>query len=222
MANGTNSSAPSRMATTPPRSWSTVASLPSHLLHNRSSTTASGSHRRSPLLHAARPPQHRDPPQQRGLSDSRINSAIIALNVPVLLMTSRGLHAKRASVKLEREAVLMRARRRHRALRARSPASCPSPVFQHCIQVVRPTDRPQPSFPRERPEHGGAAGERSARVSANQNRLSPPFPSTGRRTESERKSARRDATRRHTAAARSPGMSLPMRRAHLNGVLEER
>ncbi len=35
-----------------------------------SSTTASGSHWRSPLLPAARSPQHRDPPQQRGLSDS--------------------------------------------------------------------------------------------------------------------------------------------------------
>ncbi len=35
-----------------------------------SSTTAAGSHWRSPLLPAARSPQHRDPTQQRGLSDS--------------------------------------------------------------------------------------------------------------------------------------------------------
>ncbi len=42
----------------------------SHLFFFCSSTTASGSHWRSPLLPAARSPQHRDPPQQRGLSDS--------------------------------------------------------------------------------------------------------------------------------------------------------
>ncbi len=65
-----DSSAPSRMAATPPRPRSTAASLPSHLLFYCSSTTASGSHWRSPLLPAARSPQHRDPPQQRGLSDS--------------------------------------------------------------------------------------------------------------------------------------------------------
>ncbi len=35
-----------------------------------SSTTAAGSHWRSPPLPAARSPQHRDPTQQRGLSDS--------------------------------------------------------------------------------------------------------------------------------------------------------
>ncbi len=62
-ANGADSSAPSR-----PRS--TAASLLSHLFFFCSSTTASGSHWRSPLLPAARSPQHRDPPQQRGLSDS--------------------------------------------------------------------------------------------------------------------------------------------------------
>ncbi len=44
-----------------------AASLPSHLIFYHSSTTASGSHWRSPLLRAARPPQHREPPQQRGL-----------------------------------------------------------------------------------------------------------------------------------------------------------
>ncbi len=115
-------------------------------------------------------------------------------------MTSRELHARRASVKLEREAVLMRARRRHRALRARSPASgLPFPVFQHCSQVMRPTDRPQPSFPRERSEHGGAAGECSARVSADQNRLSPPFPST-RGGEPRANGRARDATR-HSCGA---------------------
>ncbi len=70
LANGADSSAPSRTAATPPRPRSTAASLPSHLLFHCSSTTASGSHWRSPLLPAARSPQHRDPPQQRGLSDS--------------------------------------------------------------------------------------------------------------------------------------------------------
>ncbi len=65
-----DSSAPSRTAATPPRPRSTAASLPSHLFFFSSSTTASGSHWRSPLLPAARSPQHRDPPQQRGLSDS--------------------------------------------------------------------------------------------------------------------------------------------------------
>ncbi len=69
-ANGADSSAPSRTAATPPRPRSTAASLPSHLFFFCSSTTASGSHWRSPLLPAARSPQHRDPPQQRGLSDS--------------------------------------------------------------------------------------------------------------------------------------------------------
>ncbi len=69
-ANGGDSSAPSWMAATPPRPRSTAASLPSHLFFFCSSTTASGSHWRSPLLPAARSPQHRDPPQQRGLSDS--------------------------------------------------------------------------------------------------------------------------------------------------------
>ncbi len=54
----------------PPRPRSTAASLPSHLFFHCSSTTASGSHWRSPLVPAARSPQHRDPPQQRGLSDS--------------------------------------------------------------------------------------------------------------------------------------------------------
>ncbi len=67
LANGADSSAPSRMAATPPRPRSTAASLPSHLLFHCSSTTASGSHWRPPLLPAARSPQHRDPPQQRGL-----------------------------------------------------------------------------------------------------------------------------------------------------------
>ncbi len=70
LANGADSSAPFRMAATPPRPRSTAASLPSHLLFHCSSTTASGSHWRSPLLPAARSPQHRDPPQQQGLSDS--------------------------------------------------------------------------------------------------------------------------------------------------------
>ncbi len=65
-----DSSAPSRTTATPPRPRSTAASLPSHLFFFCSSTTASGSHRRSPLLPAARSPQHRDPTQQRGLSDS--------------------------------------------------------------------------------------------------------------------------------------------------------
>ncbi len=70
LANGADSSAPSRMAATPPRPRSTAASLPSHLFFFCSSTTASGSHWRSPPLPAARSPQHRDPTQQRGLSDS--------------------------------------------------------------------------------------------------------------------------------------------------------
>ncbi len=69
-ANGSDSSAPSRTAATPPRPRSTAASLPSHLFFFCSSTTASGSYWWSPLLPAARSPQHRDPPQQRGLSDS--------------------------------------------------------------------------------------------------------------------------------------------------------
>ncbi len=47
-----------------------TASLPSHLFFFCSSTTASGSHWRSPPLPAARSSQHRDPTQQRGLSDS--------------------------------------------------------------------------------------------------------------------------------------------------------
>ncbi len=54
----------------PPRPRSTAASLPSHLFFFCSSTTASGSHWRSPPLPAARSSQHRDPTQQRGLSDS--------------------------------------------------------------------------------------------------------------------------------------------------------
>ncbi len=70
LANGADSSAPSRMAATPPRPRSTAASLPSHLFFFCSSTTASGSHWRSPPLPAARSPQHREPTQQRGLSDS--------------------------------------------------------------------------------------------------------------------------------------------------------
>ncbi len=70
LANGGDSSAPSRMAATPPRPRSTAASLPSHLFFFCSSTTASGSHWRSPPLPAARSSQHRDPTQQRGLSDS--------------------------------------------------------------------------------------------------------------------------------------------------------
>ncbi len=65
-----DSSAPSRTAATPPRPRSTAASPLSHLFFFCSSTTALGSHWRSPLLPAARSPQHRDPPQQRGLSDS--------------------------------------------------------------------------------------------------------------------------------------------------------
>ncbi len=65
-----DSSAPSRTADTPPRPRSTAASPLSHLFFFCSSTTALGSHWRSPLLPAARSPQHRDPPQQRGLSDS--------------------------------------------------------------------------------------------------------------------------------------------------------
>ncbi len=56
-----DSSAPSRTTATPPRPRSTAASLPSHLFFFCSSTTASGSHWRSPLLPAARSPQHRDP-----------------------------------------------------------------------------------------------------------------------------------------------------------------
>ncbi len=44
LANGADSSAPSRTAATPPRPRSTAASLPSHLLFHCSSTTASGSH----------------------------------------------------------------------------------------------------------------------------------------------------------------------------------
>ncbi len=70
LANGGDSSAPSRMAATPPRPRSTAASLPSHLFFFCSSTTTSGSHWRSPPLPAARSSQHRDPTQQRGLSDS--------------------------------------------------------------------------------------------------------------------------------------------------------
>ncbi len=70
LANGADSSAPFRMAATPPRPRSTAASLPSHLFFFCSSTTASGSHWRSPPLPAARSSQHRDPTQQRGLSDS--------------------------------------------------------------------------------------------------------------------------------------------------------
>ncbi len=70
LANGADSSAPSWMAATPPRPRSTAASLPSHLFFFCSSTTAPGSHWRSPPLPAARSPQHRDPTQQRGLSDS--------------------------------------------------------------------------------------------------------------------------------------------------------
>ncbi len=65
-----DSSAPSRTAATPPRPRSTAASLPSHLFFFCSSTTAAGSHWRSPPLPAARSSQHRDPTQQRGLSDS--------------------------------------------------------------------------------------------------------------------------------------------------------
>ncbi len=56
LANGADSSAPSRMAATPPRPRSTAASLPSHLFFFCSSTTASGSHWRSLLLPAARSP----------------------------------------------------------------------------------------------------------------------------------------------------------------------
>ncbi len=69
-ANGADSSAPSRTAATPPRPRSTAESYPSHLFFFCSSTTALGSHWRSLLLPAARSPQHRDPPQQRGLSNS--------------------------------------------------------------------------------------------------------------------------------------------------------
>ncbi len=70
LANGADSSGPSWTTATPPRPRSTAASLPPHLLFHCSSTTGSGSDWRSPLLPAARPPQHHDPPQQRGLSDS--------------------------------------------------------------------------------------------------------------------------------------------------------
>ncbi len=70
LANGGDSSAPSRTAATRPHSRSTAASLPSHLFFFCSSTTASGSHWRSPPLPAARSSQHRDPTQQRGLSHS--------------------------------------------------------------------------------------------------------------------------------------------------------
>ncbi|RXN32792.1 hypothetical protein ROHU_016034 [Labeo rohita] len=66
LANGADSSTPSRTATTPPRPRSTAASLLSHLFYHHSSTTASGSHSRL-FLHAARPPQHRKPTQQQGL-----------------------------------------------------------------------------------------------------------------------------------------------------------
>ncbi len=69
-AAGSESPVPSRTAATPPRPRSTAASLPSHLFFFCSSTTASGSHWRSPPLPAARSSQHRDPTQQRGLSDS--------------------------------------------------------------------------------------------------------------------------------------------------------
>ncbi len=65
-ANGGDSSAPSRKAATPPRPRSTAASLPSHLFFFCSSTTASGSHWRSPLLPAAQSPQHRDPLSSEG------------------------------------------------------------------------------------------------------------------------------------------------------------
>ncbi len=47
--NGADSSAPSRTAATPPQPRSTAASLPSHLFFFCFSTTASGSHWRSPL-----------------------------------------------------------------------------------------------------------------------------------------------------------------------------
>ncbi len=70
LATDANSSTPSRTAAPPSRPRSTAASLPSHLFFYCSSTTASGSHWRSTLLSAARTPQHHDPPQQRGLSDS--------------------------------------------------------------------------------------------------------------------------------------------------------
>ncbi len=63
-ANGADFSAPSLMAATPPRFRSTTASLTFHLFFYWSSNTTSGSHWRSPLLPAARSPQHRDPPQQ--------------------------------------------------------------------------------------------------------------------------------------------------------------
>ncbi len=90
-ANGGDSSAPSRTAATPPRPRSTAASLPSHLFFFCSSTTASGSHWRSPLLPAARSPQHRDPPQQRGLSDSvsLLRPRVSGTNVTQLIYTGR-------------------------------------------------------------------------------------------------------------------------------------
>ncbi len=67
---GTDSSAPSRTAATPPQPRSTAASPPTHLFLYCSSTTASSSHWRSPLLPNAHSPQHRDPAQQQGLFDS--------------------------------------------------------------------------------------------------------------------------------------------------------
>ncbi len=70
LAHGADSSVPSRIAATPPRPRSTAASLPPHLFFYSFSTTASSSNWRSTLPPAARSPQHRDPPQQRGLSDS--------------------------------------------------------------------------------------------------------------------------------------------------------
>ncbi len=54
----------------PPGRGQPAASLLSHLFFFCSSTTATGSHWRSPPLPAARSSQHRDPTQQRGLSDS--------------------------------------------------------------------------------------------------------------------------------------------------------
>ncbi len=66
LANGGDSSAPSRMAATPPRPRSTAASLPSHLFFLCSSTTAAGSHWRSPPLPAARSPQHPIPLSSEG------------------------------------------------------------------------------------------------------------------------------------------------------------
>ncbi|ROL47270.1 hypothetical protein DPX16_6450 [Anabarilius grahami] len=66
-----DSSAPSWTAATPPRPRSTASGSPSHLSQG-SSTTASGSLSRSSHSRAARTPQHRDPPQQRGLSDRNL------------------------------------------------------------------------------------------------------------------------------------------------------